>query len=456
VYILDKARKHVLLFGKKRTIIMKLFLSTNENNLFVQTELTDLTPKGGAAATISTNNSKKYQVIDGFGASFTDSSAYLINQVLDKDVKEDLMQKLFCHDAGIGISIVRNPMGSSDYARDFFNYNQIPKGETDFELKKFNIDCDMDDILPLTKQALDINPDLKIAASPWSAPEWMKTTESMMGGELKQECYGVYAEYFVKFIQAYAKEGLPIYYVTPQNEPLYLPLHYPSMSLPAHEATLFIRDHLRPAFDRANIKTKIMCYDHNWDRPDYPLHVFDQAKDAVDGVAWHWYGGRSIAQTQVHMAYPEMEVHFSEGSGGEWIPAFEPAFSNLMRTSIGIMRNHSKSMVLWNMALDENNGPFVPGFGKSTCRGIVKINQQTKELEYTLDYYGLAHYSKYVKPSARRIDSTEDGAVRSVAFENKDGSTVVVLFNDSDKATDVKLNQTELHLPARSALTIVY
>jgi len=439
---------------------LKFYRSTCANELFVNKDISELPPAQGPDLDVIVDDARRYQQIDGFGASFTDSAAYLINQVLSKDVKEDLMVKLFDHDKGIGISMLRNPMGASDYAREIYSYNSIPEGETDFNLDNFSIAYDLDDILPLTKQAMDINPQVKLMASPWSAPGWMKNTQGMITGELRKDCYSTYAMYFVKFIQEYAKRGIPVYAVTPQNEPLYMPGHYPSMFLPARDAADFIANHLKPAFVKNNISTKILCYDHNWDRPDYPLHVFHVAGDAVDGVAWHWYGGRPIAQHQVLMAYPDKEVHFTEGSGGEWIPEFEPAFSNLMRTAVGILRNHSKSMVLWNMALDENNGPFVPGFGASTCRGIVKINQQTKELTYTLDYYGLAHFSKFVRPGAVRIDSTSSDSLCTVAFKNLDGSIVTVLFNDEDHGMNVKLahggvEAASFNLPPKSALTVV-
>lgn len=189
--------------------------------------------------------------------------------------------------------------------------------------------------------------------------------------------------------------------------------------------------------------------------------MLDYAKDEVDGVAWHWYGGNASAQSEVLKAFADKEVHFTEGSGGEWIPPFEQAFSNVMRTGIDILRNHSKSFVLWNMALDEKNGPTVPGFGKSTCRGVVTVNQETKELTYTLDYYALAHFSKFIRPKAVRIDaSTNQEVIRSVAFKNTDNSIAVVLFNDSEKAENVALNlpgadELSFRLASKSALSIL-
>ena len=438
---------------------LKIYQSTGEHQLFVQKDASEIAAKASVwTVDIKVDESKTYQTMDGFGGSFTDSAAYLINQVLDEDVKDDLMNKLFDHEAGIGISVVRNPMGASDFARTVYSYNELPEGESDHAQEKFSIAHDLDDVIPLSKQALEINPDVKFMASPWSAPNWMKTTGSMIAGQLKEDCYPAFAKYFVKYIESYAENGLPIYAITPQNEPLFEPTHYPSMLMYAHEQADFIKNHLKPAFVENGITTKILCYDHNWDRPDYPLHVIDEAN--VDGVAWHWYGGKPVAQKQVHMAYPDSEVHFTEGSGGEWIPAFEPAFSNLLRTGIEILRNDSKSFVLWNMALDEENGPTVPGFGRSTCRGIVKINQQTKALEYTLDYYGLAHFSKHIKPGAVRIDSTSDTEVRTVAFKNTDGTIAIVVLNDSEADQNIRiaLGNTEVihcYAPSKSALTVV-
>ncbi|MRN53656.1 glycoside hydrolase family 30 protein [Paenibacillus monticola] len=440
-----------------------IYLSKGESELFVEQSLQQLTPVTTdtviAAVTIDVN--RTYQEMDGFGASFTDSAAYLINQVLDSEQKAELMSKLFDPQAGIGLSVVRNPMGASDYARDIYSYDDLPEQETDTELTRFTIAHDEVDIIPLLQQALKLNPELKLMASPWSAPGWMKTSGSMIAGELKKEYFQVYADYFVRYIQAFAKSGLPTYAVTPQNEPLFEPHHYPSMLMLAEAQSDFIKNYLKPNFIKHNIDTKILCYDHNWDRPDYPLTVLEHAEEEVDGIAWHWYGGDASAQSVVKQAFADKEVHFTEGSGGEWIPPFEQAFSNVIRTGIEILRNHSKSFVLWNMALDEHNGPTVPGFGKSTCRGIVQINQQTKELTYTLDYYALAHFSKFIRPGALRVDSTSSNEfIRSVAFRNTDHTIALVLFNDGEEAENIAVNLQEAELvtfriESKSAVSIM-
>ncbi|WP_340024710.1 glycoside hydrolase family 30 beta sandwich domain-containing protein [Paenibacillus sp. FSL K6-1096] len=426
-----------------------VYRSSGENSLFVEQPAGSLPqlPADGATVTIDIDPGRTYQEMDGFGASFTDSAAYLIHQVLGEERRTEVMRKLFDPQEGIGLSFLRNPMGASDYARTVYSYNDLSEGGSDPELSGFSIAHDEADIIPLVQQAVQLNPELKLMASPWSAPGWMKTSGSMIAGRLKPEYYGVYAEYFVRFIQAYAAHGLPIYAVTVQNEPLYEPQHYPSMLMLPEEQREFITGYLKPVFRQHGLAAKIFCYDHNWDRPDYPLSVLEGAAADVDGVAWHWYGGAAAAQSEVLAVYPNHEVHFTEGSGGEWIPPFEQAFSNVMRTGIEILRNHSRSFVLWNLALDEQNGPTVPGFGESTCRGVVTVNQQTRELTYTLDYYALAHFSKVIRPQAVRLASDASREhLRSVAFRNRDGSVAAVLFNDSDaeETVSVRLAGEEL------------
>lgn len=439
-----------------------IYHSSGEAALFVQKKVEQLTPlcTNSTCNRVIVDEDKLYQTMDGFGASFTDSAAYLIHQVLEPEQRASLMRKLFDPEEGIGLSVLRNPMGASDYAREIYSYNDLAEGQTDLELANFSIAHDEEDIIPLLAEAISLNPEIKLMASPWSPPGWMKTSGSMIGGVLKPEYYAVYGEYFVRYIQAYAEKGMNIYAITPQNEALYSPGHYPGMLMLPEEQIEFIMYHLKPALLKHNLHTKIFCYDHNWDEPDFPRAVLEQAYDEVDGIAWHWYGGDPSAQSELFEAFPNKEVHFTEGSGGEWIPPFEQAFSNVMRTGIEILRNHSQSFILWNMALDEQNGPTVPGFGKSTCRGVVTINQQTKALTYTLDYYALAHFSKCVRPGARRLGaSAANACIRTVAFKNPDQSLAIVMFNDSEVEEGITLALKEqailsFALEPKNAITI--
>lgn len=424
-----------------------------------------------AVCRIDVDRTRRYQSMDGFGASFTDSSAYLIDKVLEPQVRDRVMHDLFDPVDGIGLSALRNPMGASDYARTVYSYDDMPIASSDPQLQRFSIAHDLESILPLTRQAMLLNPDLKLMTSPWSAPGWMKTSHSMRGGTLRRKYFPAYAQYFVRFIQEYATHGVPVYAVSVQNEPLYMPLHYPSMLMPASQEAEFVRDHLAPAFRDAGVRTKILGYDHNWDCPEYADELLDKAPGCFDGIAWHWYAGSPEAQDDVMWRHPGTDMYFSEGSGGSWIPEFEPAFSNMMRMAIGALNHGAKTFILWNMALDEHNGPTVPGFGRSTCRGLLRVDTASRSCERTLDYYGLAHFSRFVRSGAVRIGSTvsaggppasdeHDGEVRSVAFENADGSLACVLFNDSSQSISVQVSMmgelVEIPLTGHAACTVVW
>jgi glucosylceramidase len=433
---------------------VSVYMSTvDQTHLFTQVEDAQLFLKQDAPSSgfdITLNPNKQFQTILGSGASFTDSSAYLINQVLSLEDKEDLMKKLFDREEGIGLSFIRQPMGASDFARTMYTYNDRPKGETDESLEYFSIDHDRADIIPLLKQALELNPSIKIMASPWTAPGWMKSTDHWIGGQLNPQNYEVYGQYFARFIQAYQAEGLDIYAITPQNEPLYVPAHYPGMGMNAMQQTNFIRRGLVPAFQKAGLDTKILIYDHNWDRKDYPLDILRTIPELVSGVAWHVYGGQVNAMSEVVREFPNHDVYFTEASGGEWVPPFEAAFLGAIKTGIDVFRNYSKTYVMWNFALDENNGPVVPGFGRSTVRGMVTINQETKELTYNLDYYVLAHFSKFTQQDAIRIDSTRaEGNFTSVAFLNPDQSVNLVVYNMANQSRNalIHLNQQTIVVP---------
>lgn len=437
--------------------MIQMYETHNRDELF--TKKTFENSSHEPTETIHIDPSQEFQEIDGFGASFTDSSAYLIDKVLSDSDRNEVMSNLFGTDTGIGLSLLRNPMGASDYARFIYSYNDQKERQTDPDLNDFSIAHDKESILPLTKEAMRLNSDVKLIASPWSAPGWMKDSYTMVGGKLLKEHYTSYANYFVKFIQSYQNEGVPVYAVTIQNEPLFVPSNYPGMEMLANEQIDFVKNYLKPALKDKEIATKVLGYDHNWDRVDFAYDLLDTAEDSFNGIAWHWYGGRPVNQSRVKRDYPDTEVHFTEGSGGEWIPEFEPAFSNVMRTGIEILRNHSKSLILWNMALDENNGPVVPGFGRSTCRGLLEINQQDKTYAYTLDYYALSHFSKHVRTGSKRIFSDQKN-IKNIAFKNTEGHIVLILFNDSNENQTVHMkieavNSHTLDMKPKSAVTLV-
>jgi glucosylceramidase len=394
---------------------------------------------GSDVIRITVDENKTYQKMDGFGASLTDGSAWLIAHKMNKQQRDELMMKLFDPVKGIGLNFLRQPMGASDLTTPEsgeYSYDDMPKGQTDPDLTHFSIAHDQASIIPLLKQALRINPNLKIMATPWSPPGWMKTTDSMEGGTLKTDAYGPFANYFVKFIQAYQAEGIPIYAVSVQNEPLYVPVGYPGMSLPADQEATFIKNYLAPAFAQNHIASKILGYDHNWDQPGYPASLLGDAATnaALAGTAWHCYGGAAEAQTQVHKAYPDKETYETECSGGQWEQNNGlPGTTNLVVTAT---RNWSKSIVRWGLALDPDGKPNLgTGAACSECRGIVTIDQRTGNVTYGGDYYGLGHASKFLAAGASRIDSGEgSNGVTNVAFKNPDGSKVLVVYNTAADA----------------------
>jgi glucosylceramidase len=387
--------------------------------------------------TIVVDGSKKYQQIDGFGASLTDSSAWLLWHKLTAQQRKDTLEKLFSPTKGIGLSVLRQPMGASDFAIEDYSYDEVLQGETDPELKKFTIDHDRAYIIPILRDAFALNPNLKIIASPWSPPGWMKTSGSMIQGALLPSAYAPLANYFVKFVQAYEASGIPIYGVTMQNEPLNVPNDYPGMGMTASEQAVFLRDHLAPAFRDANVKTKIMIFDHNWDLMEFPIKVLSDSRAAAStaGTAIHCYGGSVSAQTELHNRFPDKDIWLTECSGGEWQKG--KLLEQQVRLIISATRNWAKSVVLWNLALNQDHEPFLGGC--TSCRGVITVNDAISpaQVTETVDFTALAHASKFVQPGAYRIESNsfEPGTLEDVAFRNPDGSIVLLVLNTANGPT---------------------
>jgi glucosylceramidase len=389
------------------------------------------------ALTINVNDSDKYQQIDGFGASLTDSSAWLISQKLSEVQRRELLEMLFDAKKGIGLEILRQPMGASDFALESYSYDDMPKGQEDPELKHFSIDHDKAYIIPILREALAINPDLKIMGSPWSPPGWMKTSGSMIQGTLLPAAYASLAKYFVQYVRAYEAAGVPIFAVTMQNEPLNIPDDYPGMGVSASEQARFLGENLGPAFQAAGIKSKILAFDHNWDLIAFPIEVMSDSKAAAfaGGIAIHCYGGTVTAQSELHERFPEKGIWLTECSGGEWQKG--DLLEQTMELVIGATRNWAKSVVLWNLVLDQNHQPFLGGC--RTCRGVVTIDHSVSPAKIVPneDFTALAHASKFLAPGAVRIESNTfgQGSLESVAFGNPDGSIVLIVLNSGGAAT---------------------
>lgn len=427
----------------------------------------DLTIKKKASANwplIEIDTAARLQEIEGFGAALTGSSAYLINQKLDNSQRSAILQDLFDPVNGIGISYLRLTMGASDFSLSDFSYDDLVAGGTDFNLDQFSLSQDLDDVVPVLQEIIQVSPDIKLMGSPWSPPAWMKTNGSMKGGKLKTECYDVYADYFVRYIQAMQNQGIIINAITPQNEPLYFTAGYPCMEMQPEEQKNFIKNHLGPKFAFAGIDTKIIIYDHNWDRPDYGISILNDpvARSFIAGTAFHAYGGDVSAMSTVHNAHPDKDLYFTEISGGGWATDFS---SNLMwfmeNIFIGTTRNWSKVALLWNLALDLNSGPQNHGCGD--CRGVITITPYNGWITKNEEYYSIAHFSKFVRPGAVRISMTIPQSLANlgaVAFLNPDGSKSLVVCNYGTDAKIFSVKQGEKNfiysVPPKSVASIVW
>jgi glucosylceramidase len=416
---------------------------------------------GGIRLNVSPAN--MYQSVEGFGAAMTDSSAWLIDQKMNASQRDQLMRALFSTLDGIGLNYVRVPMGASDFtASGFYTYNDLTPGQTDPAQNQFSISHDQAYIIPALLQAKGINDQLKLMASPWSAPAWMKTNGSLFGGSLQQQWYGSYAIYFERFLNAYEAAGLPIAAVSLQNEPAFNPGDYPAMLMSAHEQLDLIRNHIGPTFAAANIDTKILIYDHNWDNINFADTILSDpiARDYVAGTAFHGYAGSVAAQSDLHALHPDKGIYFTEITGGDFAPNFA---DNLVwgtrNIIIGNLRNWGRTALYWNLALDENSGPHLNGC--DDCRGVVTIDSGTGNFEFNEEYYTLAHASKFIQQGARRIDSDSlDNVVETVAFQNPSGSRVLVALNPSQITRTIRIVENGQHasysMPAQSVATFVW
>lgn len=395
--------------------------------------------------TIIIDPSKTYQSIDGFGYTLTGGSAMHI-QNMESEQRQALLKELFATDSTfIGTSYLRLSIGASDLDEKPFSYNDLPQGETDQEMERFSLDPDRRFLIPVLKEILAINPDIQLMGSPWSPPVWMKTNGDTRGGSLKPECYAAYAKYFVKYIQEMAEEGITINAITVQNEPLH-PGNNPSLLMLPEDQAKFIRDHLGPAFEAANIKTKIILYDHNADRPDYPITILDdpEANKYIDGSAFHLYGGTIDALTKVHEAHPDKHIYFTE----QWIgaPGNFPIDLNwhIKTLIIGATRNWSRTVLEWNLAADPNQDPHTDRGGCDRCLGAVTIDGN----EFTRNpaYYIIAHAAKFVRPGSVRIESNFREFLPNVAFKNPEGENVLIVLNDDTTEKTFNIQYKDVYL----------
>lgn len=391
-----------------------------------------LVTNGDNLPEIKINAAKKYQTMDGFGFALTGGSGMLINQ-MSAGKQMALLRELFGTGKNdIGVSYLRVSIGASDLDDHVFSYDDLSAGETDQELKKFSLAESQKALIPVLKKILKINPQIKILGSPWSPPAWMKTNDSTEGGHLKPEYYHTYAQYFIKYIKGMAANGIRIDAITIQNEPLNAN-NNPSMIMTAEEQDNFIKSDLGPGFKAAGIKTKIILYDHNADRPDYPLTILNDPKASiyVDGSAFHLYGGKIEALSEVHNAHPDKNLYFTE----EWVGApgnlKKDMKFHIKDIIIGATRNWCKNVIEWNLAADPHQQPHTPG-GCSECLGAVTLNGD--QVTRNPAYYIVAHAAKFVRPGSKRIGSNYLDDLPNVAFLTPSGQIVLIVYNDTTAA----------------------
>lgn len=414
---------------------------------------------------IVVDDRQSFQNVEGFGFALTGGSAEAIIAMKPSD-RTALLRQLFGREEGqAGINYLRLTVGASDLNSFVFSYDDLPEGGEDFALERFSLAQDLKDVVPVMQEILKINPGIKTLASPWSAPTWMKESGNVRGGKLRKECYGVYADYFVRYVQAMAARGIHIDALTIQNEPLNN-RNTPSMPWTPQEQAEFIGKHLGPRLQAAGLDTRVILFDHNCDRPDYPLTILadSEAGKYSSGVAYHHYAGDMSAMTQTHTVRPDIDIYFTEQMTTER-PGSDHIniASSVKRTVIDVMRNWSRNSILWNLAADSQNDPHTDNGGCSMCQGAITIDNGSLT-SYNIAYYTIAHASRFVPDGSLRIYSTDpdseaynlhedeqahdvkrlvgsprSGVLPNVAFLTPDGKKVLIVANTSNTLQTVKI-----------------
>lgn len=396
-----------------------------------------------------------YQQVLGFGAAFTDASCYMFDQ-LPEDARANLIHELF-HSSELALNVCRTCIGASDYSTELYSFDE---GEPDLDLKRFSIEHDRKHILPILRQARSTNPDLFLFSSPWSPPGWMKANGSMLGGCIRKRYFPVYARYFVKFLKAYAAEGVPIQAVTSQNEvDTDQDGRMPACLWGQEYEIEFVKSHLGPALKSEKIPAKIWLIDHNYNLWGRAICELDdpQVSEYSRAVAWHGYAGDVSMVSKVHDAHPEVQMHWTEGGPDISSPDYETDWTRWGGTFVGAFRNWCQSVTGWNLALDEKGRPNI---GPFPCGGLVTIHSQTKQITRSGQYWAFAHFSRSIRRGAHRFDSSGTlPNVEHVAFENPGGERILILCNTAAQHTvvlRVGASVTEVQLPENSLTTLTW
>jgi len=410
----------------------------------------------GEKPDVAVDTSLRYQPFAGYGAAITDATAWLLTNKIAAPAREQLLQDLFGDGGNLGLDVARIPIGASDFSLTHYTYADTPG------IAEADIAPARAELIPALRQIRALNPEVTLIASPWSAPAWMKSGNSLIKGRLAPAHYADFAYYLVSYLGQMRAAGVPIDLLTIQNEPHFEPGDYPGMRVEPAERAAFIGEFLGPRLAQEAPDTRLLDWDHNWDEPESPLAVLADSKAAryLAGVAWHCYAGDVSAQSLVLDRYPSKETWFTECSAGEWSGDWASAFAwSARKLVIGAPRNWARGVVMWNLVLDQNHGPHLGGCG--TCRGLVTINTQSGAIEREPEYYAFAHASRFLPRNAVRVDaaSTLEG-VESVAFlGQQDGMVEVVVYNASQRDRNITIGidgQTfQVHMPQGSLATFV-
>lgn len=398
------------------------------------------------SSSLDVHCTERLQQVYGSGAAFTPSSTYLFMSRLSTAERLSLFRMLFGpHDVyhGAQFNAMRIVMGTCDFSLTNYTYDELPSGVTaDYNMSYFSISKDLEYVIPAILEALAVNPHIRIIASPWSAPAWMKEPPTLFGGNLSSrlEVRQSYAKYFRLYVEAYIQLGIPIFAVTVQNEPRFETGSYPSMGMTASDEiqmALLIAAEFS-ASDIINGSTKVLVYDHNWDDTAYPIEVLSDpsvnVSDIIIGSAFHCYAGNVTAQLTVHEALPHKRIFFTECCGGAWAPDFS---SNLMWDTqnlvLGTLNGWAETVTKWNMALDESCGPHLPA-ACTNCWGLLTI-AKNGSVTFHDDYYALAHLSMWLNPAGDnyRVTVSEPASATAIAVNASQlhPTYVVVVLNSN-------------------------
>ncbi len=443
---------------------------TDGNGMFIQApegffkvySVSELDKSSGKI--IEIDPTKTYQTIDGFGASITDTAAIVMSQ-MPKEQLDEAYLRLFDDEQGIGLSYIRNCLGSSDFAPEYYTYNDLPQGEEDYNLEKFDFSHDLKQIVPLTKKAMEINPDIKVILSPWSPPLWMRTTWAWNKADnrLRRECYGVYADYLVKSIKSYQDAGVNVFAFTAQNEQ-FASTPWPSMIWNWEVMSNWINDYLGPRLDDAGLgDVMLLAGDHNFGYRSEIESIMAGSMEYVDGAAYHWYEGEPEEMITTYENFPDKYMMVTEASSSRGAP--RTMVTNIANDVIRGLRSGASGWINWNLALDHNGGPTYNDINIH-CSALITCNTETKTITYDPDYFALAHFSKFMQDGAVRVDSTDTGVdteynLVNVAALNKNGSMAAVFTNKSRKNAElckvvIGDKVIEFTMDTRTALTLAW